>query len=128
MERTKEENYIGVIIEDKLSFDHHITEKSKANSILGVISRSFEHLDIKIFRLLYARLIKPHLESANAVWIPYKKKQLSRAIESIICLYPVFISSLLTSTLSSFSQCHAFISHYNSFTFILTHPAHNTQS
>ena len=61
MERKKEQNYIGVIIEDKLSFDHHITEKSKANSILGVISRSFEHLDIKIFRLLYARLIKPHL-------------------------------------------------------------------
>ena len=57
-----------------------------------------------------------------------EQDQLSRPVESSICLYPVFISCLLTLTLSSFSHCHAFISHYKSFTVILTHPAHNTQS
>ena len=57
-----------------------------------------------------------------------EQDQLSRAIENSICFYPVFISFLLTLTLSSFSHCHAFISHYEFFTFILTHPVHNTQS
>ena len=76
-DRTKEEKDIGVIIDDKLSFDQQITEKvNKANSILGVISRSFEHLPIKIFRLLYTSLVRPHLGYANAVWNPYKKKHI----------------------------------------------------
>ena len=45
MEQSKEEKDIGVAIDDKLSFDQHINE-NKANSILGVIRRSFECLDL----------------------------------------------------------------------------------
>ena len=51
------------------------TEKvNKANSMLGVISRSFEHLDIKIVRLLYTNFVRPHLEYANAVWNPLQEE------------------------------------------------------
>ena len=40
--KSKEEKDIGVVIDDKLSFDQHINEKvNKVNSILGVICRSF---------------------------------------------------------------------------------------
>ena len=46
MERSKEEKDIGIVIDEKLSFDQHINEKGNmANTILGVIRRSFEYLD-----------------------------------------------------------------------------------
>jgi hypothetical protein len=39
MEETIAEKDVGVTIDNKLSFDKHITEKvNKANSIIGVIS------------------------------------------------------------------------------------------
>ena len=42
MEKSKSEKDIGVIIDNKLYFEEHILEKvNKANSVLGVIRRSF---------------------------------------------------------------------------------------
>jgi hypothetical protein len=42
MEETIAEKDVGVTIDNKLSFDKHITEKvNKANSIIGVIRRIF---------------------------------------------------------------------------------------
>ena len=49
MDETIAEKDVGVTIDNKLSFDIHITEKvNKANSIVGVIRRTFEYLDLKI--------------------------------------------------------------------------------
>ena len=63
MEFSKSEKDIGVIIDSKLTFENHINEKvNKANSIMGVIRRTFEFLDIKTFRLLYTSLVRPHIE------------------------------------------------------------------
>ena len=77
MEETIAEKYVGVTIDNKLSFDKHITEKvNKANSIIGVIRRTFEYLDLKTFRMLYVSLVRPHLEYANPVWNPYLKKHI----------------------------------------------------
>jgi hypothetical protein len=67
---------VGVTIDNKLSFDKDITEKvNKANSIIGVIRRTFEYLDLKTFRMLYVSLARPHLEYANPVWNPYLKRE-----------------------------------------------------
>jgi len=78
MEKTNNEKDVGVIIDDKLTFEKHITEKiNKANSILGIICRSFEYLDKRTFKMLYVALVRPHLEYANAVWKPYKKKDIT---------------------------------------------------
>ena len=42
MEQSKEKIDIGVVIDDKLPYDQHINERvNKANTILGVICRSF---------------------------------------------------------------------------------------
>ena len=39
---TRKEKDIGVIIDDKLTFSDHLAEKiNKANSILGIIRRTF---------------------------------------------------------------------------------------
>ena len=70
MEETIAEKDVGVTIDNKLSFDIHITKKvNKANSIigLGVIRSTFEYLDLKTFRMLYVSLVRPHLEYANPV-------------------------------------------------------------
>lgn len=77
MEFTNAEKDIGVVIDSKLTFKNHINEKvNKANSIMGVIRRTFEFLDIKTFKILYTALVRPHIEYANQIWNPYLKKHI----------------------------------------------------
>ena len=77
MEFSKFEKDIGVVIDNKLTFENHINEKvNKANSVMGVIRRTFEFLDTKTFRLLYTAMVRPHIEYANQVWCPYLKKHI----------------------------------------------------
>ena len=80
---TRKEKDIGVIIDDKLTFTEHLAEKiNKANSILGIIRRTFVHLDPTILKALYTALVRPHLEYANQVWCPYLVKDVE-AIENV---------------------------------------------
>ncbi len=77
------EKDIGVTVDSKLDFEAHINEKiNKANRTMGLIRRSFEYLDQENFLLLYKALVRPHLEYANAVWSPYKKKHID-ALEAV---------------------------------------------
>ena len=81
--QTDQEKDIGVIFDTKLTFNGHIAAKiNKANSILGIISRTFEYKSQDILILLYKALVRPHLEFANQVWSPYLKKHIS-AIENV---------------------------------------------
>jgi len=48
---------LGVIIDSKLTFEDHITEKvNKAYAILGIIKRNFDHIGKDAFVLLYKSL------------------------------------------------------------------------
>ena len=79
----KEETDLGVIIDDNLTFQSHMQSKiSKANSIMGLIRRSFQYLDNNMFRMLFTALVRPHVEYANAVWAPSLKKDII-SIENI---------------------------------------------
>ena len=49
---------------------------------MGLIHRTFTHLDETTFLLLYKALIRPHLEYANVVWNPYKMKHVM-ALENV---------------------------------------------
>jgi hypothetical protein len=83
LERTDKEKDIGVVIDNKLDFDEHIsTVVNKANNILGVIRRSYIYLDTVSFMSLYKALVRSHFEYAVPVWAPYKQKHIN-AIESI---------------------------------------------
>ena len=53
-----------------------------SNSILGLLRRAYIHLDINSLAILYKALVRPHLEFANVIWHPYKKKHI-HAIEAV---------------------------------------------
>ena len=78
------EKDLGVHIDNKLNFRSHInTVSKKANSILGLKRRSFDHIDKEIFRILFASLVRPKLEYGNIVWSPYYKEDI-KEIENIL--------------------------------------------
>ena len=77
LEKVDQEKDIGVIIDDQLNFDKHISEKvKKATSISALIRRIFQHLDEKSFIPLYKTLVRTHLDYASSVWHPYKAQQI----------------------------------------------------
>ena len=67
-----EEWDLGIIFQDDLKFNKHIfTKVQKANSMLGLIIRSFDYLDKNSYIRLYKAMIRPQLEYGNAVWHSY---------------------------------------------------------
>lgn len=71
------EKDIGIHIDSKLSFLEHISKAvNKANSIMGIIRRTFQYLDEETFLLLYKALVRPHVEYGNTVWNPHFKKDI----------------------------------------------------
>ena len=53
---------------------------NKANSMMGLICRSFIYMDEDMFKKLFKAIVRPHLEYANSVWHPTKIKD-TTAIE-----------------------------------------------
>ena len=77
------EKDIGVVIDSKLKFQKHLSEKiSKANKVLGLIWRTFEHKEEKMMLQLYKSLVRPILEYANQAWAPHLQKDIE-AIENV---------------------------------------------
>ncbi|XP_060068745.1 uncharacterized protein LOC132548866 [Ylistrum balloti] len=80
LENITSEKDIGVTVDKDLNFSMHMQQAvNKANSIVGLIRRSFVYLDEVSFKQLFKALVRPHLEYAASVWNPYK----IRDIESI---------------------------------------------
>jgi len=78
-----EKKDLGVTFDIDLSFDKHIHNcVNKANRMMGLIKRTFSHMDKDTFCMLYKALVRPHLEYANVVWYPRLKRQ-SIAIEKV---------------------------------------------
>ena len=69
------EKDLGVTIDSGLTFDDHISNKVRvANGIVGLVRRSFSHLDPRSFKKLFCAFIRPHLEYAQSVWAPHLQK------------------------------------------------------
>ena len=65
---------LGITFNDHLSFEEHINKKvNKANSLAGMIRRSFAYLDKDTFRSLFVSIVRPHLEYGATVWNPAQK-------------------------------------------------------
>lgn len=77
------ERDVGVIFDPNLKFDLHINDVIKrANKMVGIIKRSFSHLDCFMFKTLFRTLVRPTLEYANCIWSPIYKRQ-SIAVENV---------------------------------------------
>ena len=83
LEKSDCEKDIGVLVDSGLGFSEHIQQQvSKANSIMGLIRRTYTFLDEQCFKLLFQALVRPHLEYAAAVWSPHYQRDID-AIENV---------------------------------------------
>ena len=83
LKNVNQETDLGITVDSSLSFDQHVQAKvNKANSITGLIRRTFNYLDEENILMLYKALVRPHLEYGNAVWHPHKVEYIT-AIENV---------------------------------------------
>ena len=84
LEQSDGEKDIGVLVDVTISFRTHIQNQiNKANSIMGLIRRTYTYLDEQSFKYLFQALVRPHLEYATAVWSPYKSGEIEQIIEIV---------------------------------------------
>ena len=83
LEQVKDEKDLGVLIDDNLKF-HKQTAAAikKANSILGLIKKSFAKFNRINLPIIYKSLVRPHLEYGNLVWGPFFKEDV-KAVEKV---------------------------------------------
>ena len=64
---------LGLLTSDVLSWNFHIANiTAKANSILGLIKRTWEDVnDVTTLKTLYCSRVRPRVEYASQVWNPY---------------------------------------------------------
>ena len=78
LKKSEEDKDLGITIDSRLTFEQHIISKvNKANSLLGLISRTFEYKNPKTMVTLYKSIVRPHLEFANQIWAPYLVKHVT---------------------------------------------------
>ena len=92
IEKVKEENDLGVVVDNKLNFRQHVSSKvSTANRNLGIIFKTFIYLSQEIFLSLYKSMVRPHLEYASVIWfVLYKKITLENIQRRATRLVPAF--------------------------------------
>ena len=83
IERITNQKDLGVIFDQDLSFQQHISAKvNLANRNLGIIRKNFTYMNNMMFLQLYKSLVRPHLEYASVIWTPkFKKDRI--AIENV---------------------------------------------
>ena len=68
LENVTEEKDLGVTVDHQLKFHTHTSAAmKKANSILGLIKRSFSVKDKTTLPSLYMSMVRPHLEYGNII-------------------------------------------------------------
>ena len=84
LEHVFEEKDLGVYVDGQLCFDAHIDDKiSKANSLLGLIRRSFTCLSRDIMLPLHKGLVRHHLEYGGVLWNARASRAQLRAVEKV---------------------------------------------
>jgi hypothetical protein len=70
--------YLGVTIQENMSFTSHISETcKKANQSLAFTRRNLHNCSEEVKRRAYTTLTRPHLEYGSAVWDPIYKTQIT---------------------------------------------------
>ena len=77
LNRSSEEKDLGVIVCDTLHPSVQCAKAAnRAMSALGVVKKSFKHLDEESLPVLYKSYIRPHMETCVQAWSPYYKRDI----------------------------------------------------
>ena len=83
LKESEEEKDLGVIVDKNLNFASHCDKVvGKANRMLGILRRNFNHINNTNFNYLYKGIIRPIIEYAAPVYNPIFQKDVQK-IESI---------------------------------------------
>ena len=78
IEKTESERDLGIQVSANLKYDAQVSKSaSKANSMLGILKRTFVTRNVDIWKKLYTTYVRPQLEFAVSAWNPYLKKDIS---------------------------------------------------
>ena len=81
--KTTLEKDLRVHMYQELKFPLHLKRQvNKAKRLLGLM-RSFDYLDCDTMKLLFAALVRPHLEFGNCVWASHLEKD-KKLIETVL--------------------------------------------
>ena len=74
IKETQHKSYLGVIIDNKLSFNQHIDDMSKkVTNLLNLCHCNLHMCSKEAKNLAYNMIVRPHLEYASTCWNPYTK-------------------------------------------------------
>lgn len=83
LDKTESFKYLGMTIDDGLSFEVHIENiTKKATGVLYMLMRSLKRANPHTKRVAYFTICRPILEFSSIVWSPYQKKSIGK-IEAI---------------------------------------------
>ena len=78
------QKHLGLILDRRLNFNHHLKEKiSKANKGIGLIRRLYHNLPRKSLLIIYKSFIRPHLDYADIIYHQPHNESFTNKIESV---------------------------------------------
>ena len=81
---TSSQKYLGMTLDIKLTFNHHLKEKfAKANKGIGVIRKLFRFLPRSTLLNIYKLCVRPHLDYGHLIYDFPGNSLFSSKIESI---------------------------------------------
>ena len=79
IKETQQESYLGVLIDNKLSFNQHIDDMSKkATNLLNLCHRNLHMCSKEVKNSAYDMIVHPHLQYASTWWNPYTKRNIDK--------------------------------------------------
>ena len=88
------EKDLGIMMDNQLKFSEELNRRvNKANSIMGVICRTFWFLDEETFTRLFVTLVRPHVDYASSVWSPHLKGEIDK-VERVYTLFTTFCANV----------------------------------
>jgi len=98
LDEVEEEKDVGVIVHSSLKVaDNVLRSCSKANQMLGRITRNLVIRDKYHFTKLYKQYVRPHLDYCVQVWNPYLKKDIDE-VEKVQRRFVNLVRGLKSST------------------------------
>ena len=76
--------HLGMILDSKLNFDLHLTEKiTKANKVIGLIRRLYKDLFRKSLLTIYKSNVRPHLDYGDIIYDRPNNDSFVKKLESV---------------------------------------------